>query len=102
MIWNSFVLGRYVQHIGIQGQNNKGMLHGFDYGLNFIAVNEVNQQVIMEFIDEMIIENAKIFAKLSENEKLFFDFISGNEHLNYKVGQAVLAIPRKIKKLFSL
>ena len=90
----------YVQHIGIQGQNNKGMLHDFDYGLNFLPVNEVNQQVVMEFIDEMIVENAKIFVKLSENEKLFLDFISGSKHLNYKVGQAVLVIPRKIKKYF--
>ena len=78
------------------------MLHNFDYGLNFLPISQVNQRVMMEFIDEMIVENAIFFAKLSENEKLFMDFISGNKHLNYNVGQAVLAIPRKIKKLFSL
>lgn len=92
----------YLQHIGIQGQNNKGMLHDFDYGLNFIPINEVNQRVIMEFIDEMILENSKTFAKLSENEQLFVDFISDNQRLNYKIGKIVLSIPRKLKKLFLL
>jgi len=92
----------YLQHIGIQGQNSKGMLRDFDYGLNFIPISEVNQRVMMEFIDEMILEDAKTFAKLSENEQLFVDFISDNQRLNYKIGKIVLSIPRKIRKLFAL
>lgn len=92
----------YIQHIGIQGQNNKGMLHEFDYGLNFLPISEINQRVMMEFIDEMIVENGKVLDKLSENEQSFIDFISGNKQVDYKVGQAVLSIPRKLKKIFSL
>lgn len=44
----------YIQHIGVIGQNNFGQLTRYDYGLNFLPVSEVNQRIMIEFIDGLV------------------------------------------------
>lgn len=44
----------YIQHIGVIGQNNFGQLTRYDYGLDFLPVSEVNQRIMIEFIDGLV------------------------------------------------
>lgn len=88
----------YIQHIGIRGQNSTGMIHNFDYGLNFLPINEKNQEIMMEFLEEVIIESNIYVSNFSEENKIFLDFISKNGILDYKLGNFLLKIPRIIKK----
>lgn len=61
----------YIQHIGILGQNNKGFINDFDYGLNFIPENEINQKIMSDFIDELFLENRKFIERKERNRMQF-------------------------------
>lgn len=88
----------YVQHIGILGQNNKGLIHHYDYGLNFLPVNEVNERIMAEFLDELVAESKAIFQKIDKSDQHYIDFIANKRWLDFYVGYWVLYIPRLIKK----
>ncbi|HDR1294580.1 TPA: glycosyltransferase, partial [Pasteurella multocida] len=83
----------YIQHIGILGQNNKGFINDFDYGLNFIPENEINQKIMSDFIDELFLENRKFIER---KEKEIGCSLTKLKRLDYKVGHFILAIPREI------
>lgn len=63
-IWSEFFLSRrlnlyclqesYIQHIGIIGQNNFGLLTHYDYGLSFLPESEINQRIMIKFIDGLV------------------------------------------------
>ncbi|MGC6359869.1 glycosyltransferase [Bisgaard Taxon 45] len=86
----------YIQHIGILGQNNKGFINDFDYGLNFIPENEVNQKIISEFIEELFLENRKFIER---KEKEIGCKLNKLKKWDYKIGHFILSIPREIKRL---
>lgn len=86
----------YIQHIGILGQNNHGLINDFDYGLNFIPENEVNQKIMSQFIDELFLENKKFIDNI---EKEIGCSVNTINKWDYKIGHAILALPREIRRL---
>lgn len=88
----------YVQHIGILGQNNKGLIHEYDYGINFIPVNEVNEWIMADFLDELVAESKMMFQKIDKSDQQYIEYISQGRRLDYRIGYLVLYIPRLIKR----
>lgn len=85
----------YIQHIGILGQNNRGYFLDFDYGLNFLPENEINQRIMMQFLDETFIENKKfIFRKQNEEYKFY-----KKRQWDYLIGHLILALPRELLRV---
>lgn len=86
----------YIQHIGILGQNNNAFL-GFDHGLNFLPENETNQRIMGEFIDELLTENQNFFK---QKEKQLGYNLHKITRWDYKIGHAVLALPRELRRFY--
>ena len=88
----------YIQHIGIQGQNNNGCINDFDYGLNFIPESPANQKIMSEFIEELLIENQRFFDNHPEE---VYKLIKKHAKtiIDYRIGHTCLFIPREIKKI---
>ncbi|WP_109432633.1 glycosyltransferase family 2 protein [Aggregatibacter segnis] len=87
----------YIQHIGILGQNNKGLINDFDYGINFIPESKINQIIISNFIDELFKENKEFIDKKQQEIGCKINKIN---KLDYKLGHAIMSIPRELMRLF--
>lgn len=85
----------YIQHIGIIGQNNKGLINTFDYGINFLPISIENQKIISEFIDELFLEQQNYI--LNKEKELGVSIQKLNK-LDYSVGHAILSIPRELHR----
>ena len=48
------VKNSYVQHLGLEGQNNDGIR--YDYGLGFIPGNKINQEIMSLHFEDMVLD----------------------------------------------
>lgn len=77
-----------IQHIGVEGQSCNGV-DLVDFGLNYFPDSQLNLKLLVEYYEELI-------TKLSTSNIAAIDSIKKTK--NYQIGEAVLRLPRIIKK----
>jgi hypothetical protein len=77
-----------IQHIGGDGQNCNGM-DLVDIGLNYFPDSQLNLELLVAYYEELI-------TKLSTSNTDAINSVKKTK--NYRVGEAVLSLPRVIKK----